>query len=444
MQYKQNVLIIVESLLNFSLTLEVHLQLPLSKKTTMNNLNYQFIILLCVASSALAQDRCPIKPAILKASNNAKRQQLLNAVFPSIEILNLKNVASNFPENYNTKPTIAVVLFTDRGRPVANPWTETIIKKYRQQEVNLVELVLLGNGLKLIRPIIRKGMRKDVDTIFHSNYNTHFGKAKAYKKILMMNDKNSCYIYVLDKQGSIKYTTDGYMNDEKMMTLQNKTTQLMNTTNTNLAINAKDTITIIMDPLCGFCYAFEPGMQKVIDANKNKFVFDVVPGGMILGAQVGPISAVAPHIAHAYKDLEKMSTSKFGDKFLNGFLKNGIYIMNSEMPCIAITVFKSMQPQNTLAFAYDVQKMLYYDGISLNEAENYKTLGLKYNLYAEDFITKLNSAEWKTKTYAQFTFVETLGIQGFPAVSIKREGIETVFVNGFKSFEEMMKGFPFK
>jgi putative protein-disulfide isomerase len=391
-----------------------------------------------------AQDKCPIKPSVLKASINEKRQQLINTTFPTVAIENLKKVSTTFPTNFTNKPTIAIVLFTDRGRPVANPWTEQIIANYKNRNINIVEIAMPGNGVKLLKGVITKGMRKEVDTFFHSNYNTYFGKAKKYKKQLLMMDKNSCYIYLLDQQGKIKYTSDGYITDKKWNALNTKLNKLENAKKESSLTNTKDTIRIIVDPLCGFCYAFEPEMQKIVSMYSDKFVFDVVPGGMIIGENEGPINKVAPHIAFGYKDLEKMSSSRFGDKFLNDIMKTGTYTMSSEMPSIAITIMKNLQPENTLAFAYEIQKMLYYDGISLNDPENYRALAIQFNLDANDFIAKLQMPEWKVKTYALFDQAEKLGATGFPALVLKRDDTEYLFQSGFENFEKMKKSFPFK
>jgi putative protein-disulfide isomerase len=402
------------------------------------------VLIICAfINQGFAQDKCPIKPALLKASINTQRQKLLSTIFPKVEAQNLKKANQIFPTDFTNKPTIAIVLFTDRGRPVANPWTQKLIANYKNTNVNIIELVMPGNGVKLLKGVITKGMRKEVDTFFHGNYYTYFGKAKPYKKQLLMTDKNSCYIFLLDKDSKIKYTTDGYISDEKWTTLNTKLEKLNSTQKESIVMASKDTIRIVIDPLCGFCYAFEPEMQKIIEAYKNKFVFDVIPGGMILGKDEGPIGKVAPHIAFGYKDLEKMSTSKFGDKFLNDVMKKGTYQMSSELPSIAITIFKSMQAQNTLAFAYGIQKMLYYDGTSLNDPENYRTLVNQFNLNADDFITKLTMPIWKTLTYETFAKAESLGVNGFPALVLKRDDTENLFQNGFENFENMKKVYPF-
>jgi putative protein-disulfide isomerase len=404
-----------------------------------------FLVLMSILMTkhGFGQDKCPIKPAELKPSINLERQSLLGELFPTIGVKNLKNEKLDLPTFLNGKPSVIFVLFTDRGRPVANPWTEYINNKYKSSEVNIIEIAMLSAGLKILRGTIEKGMRKEVENYFHNNYTTYFGRTKAYKKGLMMNDKNSCYIFLLDEKGIIKYTNDGYIDANKIKMLENKVAEIKAIQlNPNYKI-AKDTIRFVFDPLCGFCYAFEPEMAKLVSANKNKFVFDIISGGMIIGNQEGPISTIAPHIIEGAAGIEKISTSKFGDKFLNGLLKEGTYKMSSELPSIAVTVFKSLQPQNAIAFASDVQKMFYYDGISLNEPNNYKPLIEKYDLDTTSFIKMMTSEEWKSKTYEQFKLAEKSGIEGFPSLILIQNGTELKLTNGFVKYEDLIRRYPF-
>jgi putative protein-disulfide isomerase len=393
--------------------------------------------------SGFAQDKCTVKKATLLPSNAIERQALVNTEFPSITVKNLKAEEIILPKSALDKPTFICILMKDEGRPVAASWTKNILEKYPKQEVNLYEVSLLPKGLKILRGTIEKGMKKDVDASFHSNYTTFFGDVKSYKSALKIVDDNSCYVYLLDKSGKIKASTDGYVSAEKADDLfahvgeNDKPTALKNTAQ-------KDTITYVFDPLCGFCFAFEPEMKKLEAQYKDKFVFEIIAGGMILGEQEGPIGKVAPHIAYGYKDLEKMSDARFGSAFLNKIMKEGTYKMSSEMPSIAVEIFKSMKPEQAIAFANDVQMMLYFDGISLNEPENYRKLALKYGLNADDFVQKITQPEWKTKTYAQFAAVEKLAVTSYPTLILKKEGTSKILNAGFIKYEKLIKSYLFQ
>ncbi len=404
-----------------------------------------FLLSFLIASSfgTNAQDNCPIKKVTLLPSNDLEREALVGSLFPSIKVKNLVSEKIVLPQKNAEKYTFVCILMKDEGRAVAASWTQKILAQFPNNAANIYEISLLPKGLKILRGTIEKGMKKDVESSFHNNYTTFFGNVKPYKTDLKIIDDNSCYVYLLDNSGVRQVSADGYFSKEKGDELFSKVGQKSTTTAVKNTAK-KDTITYVFDPLCGFCFAFEPEMKKLEAQYKDKFVFEIISGGMILGDQEGAIGKVAPHIAHGYKGLEKMSDTRFGEAFLTKIMKVGTYKMSSEMPSIAVELFKSMKPEQAISFADDVQKMFYYDGISLNEAENYAPLATKYGLNAADFVAKLKSIEWKNKTYAQFAAAEKLGVSSFPTLIFK-QGSKTQILNaGFMKYEKLAKMYPFK
>jgi ATP10 protein len=65
------------------------------------------------------------------------------------------------------------------------------------------------------RVYMRGGVPKDL----HDNVATYYGKLNKYKSNLMMYDKNSCYVFLLDKNGRIKFTTESTASPEKLAEL---------------------------------------------------------------------------------------------------------------------------------------------------------------------------------------------------------------------------------
>src|SRR5690606_754200 len=120
----------------------------------------------------------------------------------------------------------------------------------------------------------------------------------------------------------------------------------------------KPTIIYIYDAICGWCYGFSPVMKAIYEKYKDKFDFQVLSGGMILGDRVAPISQMRDIIKGSYKRVEEASGVKFGDAFINGAVEKGTMIMSSEKPSIALSVFKTYLPQDAILFASDLQYAL--------------------------------------------------------------------------------------
>lgn len=196
----------------------------------------------------------------------------------------------------------------------------------------------------------------------------------------------------------------------------------------------KPTLTYAYDPLCGWCYGFSPVMQRLHQDFSGQMHFEVLSGGMVMGDRAGPIGQVAPYISWAYKHVEQRCGVKFGAGFLEGVLKPGTAIFSSEKPGIALTVFKSHQPENAVRFAHDLQHAVYYDGKDLTADATYTDLIGPYRIDPQHFTEKLNSDEFREKTHREFQMVSEMGITGFPTVFLTMENQHYLLAKGYTDY----------
>lgn len=176
------------------------------------------------------------------------------------------------------------------------------------------------------------------------------------------------------------------------------------------------TIIYIYDALCGWCYGFSPVIQQIQEKYKDEMNFTVLSGGMIMGERVGPIGQVAGYIKQAYKTVEERTGVEFGEDFLNNILDKGEAIFNSYPPSVALTVFKTYQPENAVAFAGTLQKAIYQDGIKPEDFQAYGQYAARFGIDADEFVNKMQEEKFKNATFAEFQQVTEWGIQGFPSV----------------------------
>lgn len=183
--------------------------------------------------------------------------------------------------------------------------------------------------------------------------------------------------------------------------------------------NSKLSIIYVYDALCGWCYGFSPVLKQIFEKFTEDFNFEVISGGMILGEREGSIGEVASYIKSAYKTVEDTTGVKFGEHFVNIVLEEGTQYFSSEKPAIALSVFKSYHPDKAFLFAHELQSAIYHDGLDLSKDESYLSLLSKYKISGHDFISKLNSEEYKQAAYYDFALAKQLQVTGYPAVLIK-------------------------
>lgn len=202
-------------------------------------------------------------------------------------------------------------------------------------------------------------------------------------------------------------------------------------------MSQQPTIQYIYDPLCGWCYGFSPVIRQLHERYGNRVQFSVLSGGLSLGSRAVAIAEAHGYIAHALVTVEQTTGVVFGNGFKQ-LLQEGTYIYNSEPPCIAMTIFRELYPNNVLNFAHAMQYALFYEGKSLNDEHTYRELLAPYHADADEFLRKLSSTHYRTATYEEFAAVQHMGIRGFPAVLYSNDDTTAhVLARGYQRYDDI-------
>lgn len=200
------------------------------------------------------------------------------------------------------------------------------------------------------------------------------------------------------------------------------------------------TIYYCYDAYCGWCYGFSKVISQLAEEYKDVLAFDVLSGGMIFEEEPRHISAIAPYVQQAYKQVEERTGIEFGKDYLWHMFnpEESDWYPESTTPAIALCIFKEYLPEKAVFIAKDLQYALNYEGRDLTDKEAYRHLLDKYNIPEEDFYTKLNSEEYKEKAYYEFALVKQLNVTGFPSVLMQVTDSKFYLLSqGFTDYETM-------
>jgi putative protein-disulfide isomerase len=185
----------------------------------------------------------------------------------------------------------------------------------------------------------------------------------------------------------------------------------------------KPKIIYCYDAYCGWCYGFSPVIQQIWENHKDQFDFETISGGMIPVESSQHIGSIASYIKDAYKTVENMTGVTFGPDYLwhINHPDESDWFPNSEMAAIAMAIFREVYPDQTVAFASDLQYALHFEGRDLTDKEAYRHLVEKYQINEEEFFSKLSSSDYKEKAYYDFALIQQLRVNGFPTVFLQLE-----------------------
>jgi putative protein-disulfide isomerase len=200
----------------------------------------------------------------------------------------------------------------------------------------------------------------------------------------------------------------------------------------------KPKIIYCYDAYCGWCYGFSPVIKELWLKNREQFDFETISGGMIPVEATKHIGAIAEYIQGAYQTVEQMTGVKFGKDYLWHIFNpdDSDWFPNSEMAAIAMAIFRELYPDQTIAFASDLQYALYEEGRDLTDKEAYRHLLEKYSIDAEVFYQKLGSETYKEKAYYDFSLIKQLRVNGFPTVFLQLDESKLYMISrGFSTLE---------
>ncbi|NJK84454.1 MAG: hypothetical protein HC912_12365 [Saprospiraceae bacterium] len=106
-------------------------------------------------------------------------------------------------------------------------------------------------------------------------------------------------------------------------------------------------------------------------------------------------------------------------------------------PAIALSIFKSVQPKQSLAFAARLQKAIYYDGIEPENLEAYGALAQEFGLDADDFVAKMQLSDYADAAQADFATSAQLQVSGFPTIFLAHEDQLVLFGRGYTPMQHL-------
>jgi len=157
-------------------------------------------------------------------------------------------------------------------------------------------------------------------------------------------------------------------------------------------------------------------MERIASDYGSLFQIEVLSGGMILPADPVPIRVMAPLIQEFYPVVEKKTGVRFGSDFLWHIqqAEESDWFPSSELPAIALNVFKSFLPDQQVELAASIQQSLFQEGRDLTDSEAYRHLVHQYKLPVDEFYSRLKNPEYKQLAYEEFETCRHLKVTGYP------------------------------
>ena len=200
------------------------------------------------------------------------------------------------------------------------------------------------------------------------------------------------------------------------------------------AIQEKPTLIYVGDPMCSWCYGVSEEMTKVKEHYSETHNFEILMGGL-RPYNKQTMDELKDFLTHHWEEVNRQS----GQPFSYDILDNSEITYDTEPPCRAVVIVRKMNQEVAFAFFKEVQKAFYKDNMNMHLAESYRSSLEHVNIPFDDFAERFKSTEAAPEVREDFSASSAMGVNGFPALLLKKGDQMTVIANGYASAESMIR-----
>ncbi|MEL6357426.1 MAG: hypothetical protein AAFQ37_10900 [Bacteroidota bacterium] len=137
-------------------------------------------------------------------------------LFPQLTTKDLTKKKVVFPDDLEGEVNILILVFQQRAQLLVNTWADFILSDYEPQaNITYYEIPMMSSASGLISWQVDNWMRAGIPAEYHDNTACFYGNRRPYFKALEMNEIDSCYIFLVGKDGQILWRENGKRTDEK-------------------------------------------------------------------------------------------------------------------------------------------------------------------------------------------------------------------------------------
>jgi putative protein-disulfide isomerase len=175
----------------------------------------------------------------------------------------------------------------------------------------------------------------------------------------------------------------------------------------------------VMDPMCSWCWGFAP----VAEALAEQAAAAGVPLQLVVAARVRYLG---------YWQAVNASTGQLFD-FERGLPEGLVY--DTEPACRALVTARSLDAASAWPLLKLIQQAFYTEGVDVTQAGVLVQLAERAGIPRIEFAEAFDSQAMVDATAADFSWVQDLGIAGFPTLLAERDGQLALLTNGYQPLE---------
>ncbi|WP_339460210.1 DsbA family protein [Pseudomonas sp. EA_105y_Pfl2_R69] len=189
----------------------------------------------------------------------------------------------------------------------------------------------------------------------------------------------------------------------------------------------------VMDPMCSWCWGFAPVLESLAEQAAAAGVgLQLVLGGLRRDGVAVDAAARVRYLG--YWQAVNASTGQLFN--FDAGLPDGL-VYDTEPACRALVTARSLAPELVWPLTQLIQQAFYTQGVDVTRASVLVELAERAGIPRIVFAEAFDSVDQRRATAADFSWVQDLGIAGFPTLLAERNGQLALLTNGYQALDTL-------
>ncbi|HXN15050.1 MAG TPA: DsbA family protein [Usitatibacter sp.] len=167
----------------------------------------------------------------------------------------------------------------------------------------------------------------------------------------------------------------------------------------------------IADPLCSWCYGFEPELRRFLERHPEARL-ELVMGGLRAYNTAIMTAAFKDTLREHWRHVQEASALPFNDSLL----ARADFIYDTEPPCRGVVTARTLDPSKAHTYFGAVQAAFYRDAQDVTRAKTLIEIAGACGYETSAFAGSLESDALRLATRRDFETTQSLGVSGFPTL----------------------------
>ncbi|GAC1030813.1 DsbA family protein [Pseudomonas sp. No.21] len=197
---------------------------------------------------------------------------------------------------------------------------------------------------------------------------------------------------------------------------------------------ARTRLLYVMDPMCSWCWGFAPVADALAEQARAAGVpMHLVAGGLRTGQGASLDPNTRRYILEHWHAVHDATGQPFR---FDGALPDG-FVYDTEPVCRALVAARSLHEEATWPLVKLIQHAFYAEGRDVTQAAVLVALAETAGIPRIEFAEAFDGAAAHQATAEDFTWVQDLGIAGFPTLLAERDGQLALLTNGYQGLDAL-------